>query len=66
MGPLEAIRLRLELLAADIATLQRLLPPDVDQEVVDRIAEARLSVDAALTVFKKRDRDIRETFGFKR
>lgn len=65
MGPLEAIRLRLELLAADIATVQRMLAPDVDPEVVDHLAQARLSVDSALAVFKKRDRDIRETFGFK-
>jgi hypothetical protein len=66
MGPLEAIRRRLELLAADIATVQRMLPPDVDQEVVDQLAQARLAVDSALAVFKQRDRDIRETFGFKR
>jgi len=65
MGPLEAIRLRLQLLAADIATVERMLPPDIDQEVVDRIADARVSVDAALAVFKKRDRDIREAYGFK-
>jgi hypothetical protein len=66
MGPLEAIRRRLELLAADVATVQRMLPPDLDQEVVDHVAQARLAVDSALAVFKKRDRDIRETFGFKR
>jgi len=54
------------LLAADIATVQRMLPPDVDQEVVDQLAQARLAVDSALAVFKQRDRDIRETFGFKR
>jgi hypothetical protein len=65
MGPLEAIRLSLQLLAADIATVERMLPPDIDQEVVDRVADARLSVDAALAVFKKRDRDIREAYGFK-
>jgi hypothetical protein len=65
MGPLEAIRLRLQLLAADITTVERMLPPDIDQEVVDRVADARLSVDAALAVFKKRDRDIREAYGFK-
>jgi hypothetical protein len=54
------------LLEADIAAVQRILPPDVEQEVVDQIADARDSVTAALTVFKKRDRDVRETYGFKR
>jgi len=66
MGPLEAIRLRLELLAADIATVQRMLPPDVDPEIVDHLAQAQLAVGSALAVFKKRDRDVRETYGFKR
>jgi hypothetical protein len=65
MGPLEAIRLRLELLAADIGTAQRMLPPDIDEEVVDQLAQARLAVEAALAVFKKRDRDIQQTFGSK-
>ncbi len=66
MGPLEAIRLRLELLAADLATVERMLPPDADQEIVDQVAQAKVSVAAALKVFQNRDRDIRETFGFKR
>jgi hypothetical protein len=65
VGPLEAIRLRLELLAADLATVERMLPPDVDQEVVDEIARAKSSVASALRVFQNRDRDVRETFGFK-
>jgi hypothetical protein len=58
--------LRLELLAADLATVERMLPPDADQEVVDQIAQAKASVTAALKVFQNRDRDVRETFGFKR
>ena len=66
MGPLESVRLRLELLAADLAAVERMLPPDVDQEVIDQIAQAKVSVAAALEVFKNRDRDVRETFGFKR
>ena len=66
MGPLESIRLRLELLAADLAAVERMLPPDVDQEVVDQVAQANVSVAAALRVFQNRDRDVRETFGFKR
>lgn len=66
MGPLESIRLRLELLAADLATVERMLPPDVDQEIVDQIAQAKVSVAAALKVFENRDRDVRETYGFKR
>ena len=66
MGPLEAIRLRLELLAADLATVERMLPPDVDQEIADQIAQAKVSVAAALKVFENRDRDVRETYGFKR
>ena len=66
MGPLESIRLRLELLAADLATVERMLPPDIDQEVVDQIAQAKVSVGAALKVFKNRDRDVFETYGFKR
>ena len=66
MGQLEAIRLRLELLAADLATVERMLPPDADQEIVDQVAQAKVSVAAALKVFQNRDRDIRETFGFKR
>ena len=66
MGPLESIRLRLELLAADLATVERMLPPDVDPEIVDQIAKAEVSVGAALEVFKNRDRDVRETYGFKR
>lgn len=66
MGPLESVRLRLELLAADLAAVERMLPPDVEQEVIDQIAQAKASVIAALEVFKNRDRDVRETFGFKR
>lgn len=66
MGPLESIRLRLELLAADLATVERMLPPDVDQEIVDQVAQAKVSVAAALKVFENRDRDVRETYGFKR
>jgi hypothetical protein len=66
MGPLEAIRRRLELLVADTAAVQRMLPPDVDEEVIDHILQARNSLTAALAVFKKRDRDVRETYGFKR
>lgn len=66
MGPLESVRLRLELLAADLAAVERMLPPDVDQDVVDQIAQAKVSVAAALRVFQNRDRDVRETFGFKR
>jgi hypothetical protein len=66
MGPLEAIRQRIELLVADAATVQRMLPPDVDEEVVDHLRQARTSLDAALAVFKRRDRDVRDTYGFKR
>jgi hypothetical protein len=65
MGSLDGIRRRLEIVQADIATLQRMLPPDAE-EVVDHIAQARNSVDAAIAIFKKRDRDVRETYGFKR
>jgi Tfp pilus assembly protein PilO len=65
MGSLDAIRRRLELLQADIAALERMLPSDAE-EVVDHINQARTSLNAALAVFKKRDRDIRETYGFKR
>ena len=64
-GSLDAIRRRLELLHADVTTLQRMLPPDAE-EVVDHIAQAKTSIDAALAVFKRRDRDLRETYGFKR
>jgi hypothetical protein len=66
MGPLEAIRRRLELLVADIAAVERMLPPDVDDAVVDHIVQARNSLNAALGVFKQRDRDVRDTYGFKR
>jgi hypothetical protein len=66
VGPLEAVRRRLEVLHADIATLERMLPPDAEEELVDHIGAARKSILAALAVFKKRDRDVRETFGFKR
>lgn len=66
MGPLESIRLRLEVVAADLATIERMLPPDVDQKVVEEIARARASVAAALKVFKDRDREVRDTYGFKR
>jgi len=65
MASLDAIRKRLELLQADIARLERMLPSDAE-EVIDHIAHARDSVNAALAVFKKRDRDVRETYGFKR
>jgi hypothetical protein len=65
MGSLDAIRRRLELLQADIAALERMLPSDAE-EVVGHIDQARNSVNAAIGVFKKRDRDIRDTYGFKR
>ena len=66
MGPLEAVRRRLEVLQADVSALERMLPADAEQEIVDRVADARNAILAALAVFKKRDRDVRETYGFKR
>lgn len=53
-------------MAADLATIERMLPSDVDQEIVDHIARAKASVAAALKVFKDRDREVRDTYGFKR
>ncbi len=64
MANLEAIRLRLELLRADVATLERMLPPD-EQEIADHVAEARDAIGAALAVFKNRDKDIRQTYDLK-
>lgn len=62
MASLEAIRKRLELLRADVATLERMLPPE-EPEIADHVAVARDAIGAALGVFKNRDKDIRQTYG---
>lgn len=63
MASLEAVRKRLELLSADIATLERELPAEEQEEIGQHVAAAREAIAAALAVFKNRDKDVRQTYG---
>lgn len=63
MASLEAVRKRLELLSTDISTLERMLPPEEQEEIGEHVAKAREAIAAALAVFKNRDKDVRQTYG---
>jgi hypothetical protein len=63
MASLEAVRKRLEVLSADISMLERMLPPEEQEEIGGHVADAKAAVAAALAVFKNRDRNVRETYG---